>query len=188
MVTSPLGSTAHACRFESCCPHQQKPHPDGVRFFCGLFAYSGLHQLSEEPEEHEGGDGGSEEVCHGLCQEDCEGLVREEIRQQEDQGDQQDDLAQQRHDQADLRLTQRHEGLLAADLEAHGKAAGQEDPDRPGRIAHQGGIVGEDPGEEIGAAHQDHPEHRGIGHAHAELAEEGLPNPAELLCAVVIAD
>ena len=23
-VTSPLGSTARACRFESCCPHQEK--------------------------------------------------------------------------------------------------------------------------------------------------------------------
>ena len=28
-----LGSTAHACRFESCCPHQTKQHPVGVLYY-----------------------------------------------------------------------------------------------------------------------------------------------------------
>ena len=158
------------------------------RPYCRLFLPGGFHQSPEEAEEHKGGDRGGEDVCHGLRQEHGEGLVPEEIRQQEDQGDQQDDLAQQRHDQADLRLSQSHESLLAADLEAHGKAADQKHPDRPGRVIHQGGIVGEDPGEEAGEAHHDRPEHRGIGHADAELAEECLLHPVELLRAVVVAD
>ena len=43
------------------------------------------------------------------------------MRQNEDERDQQNDLAQTGQQQADLGLSQRHNALLAGDLEAHGK-------------------------------------------------------------------
>ena len=41
-----LGSTARACRFESCCPHQKSPDPDGSGDFFGRQRKTDLWQMS----------------------------------------------------------------------------------------------------------------------------------------------
>ena len=103
-----------------------------------------LHQLPEEDEEGDGGDSGSQDVADGLRQEDSHGLVLKEIRQNEDQGNQQDQLPQTRHKQADFCLAQSHEGLLTAHLEADGETPRQEDPHGPGGVADKGLVAGEE--------------------------------------------
>ena len=126
------------------------PLPYGENFLLLLLCSLAVFQhLDEEAEEHEGGDRSGDEIGNRLSQEHGEGLILEEVGQNEDQGDQQDDLTQQRHDQTDLGLTQGHEGLLAGNLEANGEAAGQEDLQRPSGVVHQGHVAGKDACKEV---------------------------------------
>ncbi len=63
----------------------------------------------------------------GSARKNAEHRVRQQVRQNEDERDQQNDLAQTGQQQADLGLSQRHKALLAGDLEAHGKDTGHVD-------------------------------------------------------------
>ena len=147
-----------------------------------------LHQLPEEAEEGEGGHRGGSKIAGRLRQEYGHGLIREEGRENENQRDQQNELAQAGHQQAYFRLAKSHKCLLAADLEAHGEGAGQENPNGPAGITDKLRVVGEDPRKEPGKRHQRRPEHSGVGHAHGKLAEESLLHPLQLSRAVVVAD
>ena len=146
-----------------------------------------LH-LHKEAEEHHGGNGSSDNIRHRLCQKNCESLVSKEVRQNKDQRNQQNDFAEQRHDQADFRLSQRHKCLLTADLEAYGKTTGKKNPDSPRGVFHQTGVTGKDSRKEIGKNHHSRPEYSGIGYADAKLTEESFLYPIILFCPVVVAD
>ena len=80
-----------------------------------------VEDLIEPGKEGDGGDGGGQNVADRLGQKHAEHRVRQQVRQDEDEGDQQNDLAQAGQQQADLSLPQRHKALLAGDLEAHAK-------------------------------------------------------------------
>ena len=131
----------------------------------------------EECKERDGRHGGGEDVGHRLRQKDRERLVREEVRQNEDQGDQQNQLPQTGHDETDLRLPQRHKRQLTADLKAHGKRPRKENPNRPGRVIHKRPVAGKDASEHPGKEKYQQPEHGGVPHAHKELAEKGFLHP-----------
>ena len=80
-----------------------------------------VEDLIEPGKEGDGGDGGGQNVADRLGQKHAEHRVRQQVRQDEDERDQQNDLAQAGQQQADLSLPQRHKALLAGDLEAHAK-------------------------------------------------------------------
>ena len=101
------------------------------------FCFSLFQQPGKEAEEQAGGDGGGKDVRYRLRKEHSKGLVRKEIWQDENERNQQNDLPQAGHKQADFCLTQRHEGLLAADLEADGKSTGKVDSHGPGGVADE---------------------------------------------------
>lgn len=129
-----------------------------------------FHKPAEEQEERGGGSRGGEDVADGLGKKHRHGLVLEEVRQNEDQGDQQDELSQAGHEQADLCLTQGNKGLLAAVLEAHGEAPRQENPHGPCGVIHQRLLIGKDPGKKGRKQLDQHPENSGIADAHGKLA------------------
>ena len=75
-----------------------------------------LQNTVEAGEEGDGGNGSRQNIADRLCQKNTEYRVRQQVRQDEDERDQQNDLAQTGQQQADLGLTQRHKALLAGDL------------------------------------------------------------------------
>ena len=101
------------------------------------FCFSLFQQPGEETEEGGGGDRRGEKIGYWLRKEHSKGLVRKEIWQDENERNQQNDLPQAGHKQADFCLTQRHERLLAADLEADGKSTGKVDSHGPGGVADE---------------------------------------------------
>lgn len=124
--------------------------------------------------QHEaaGGDDGGEEITHRLCEEHGEDLIRQEMRQDQDERDQQDDLTKTRQQQADFRLAEGHEALLAGHLRTEGEDAGHIDAERPGCIATKLHIAGEDAGEELWLQHDDRPEQGRIAEAGGKLCGE----------------
>ena len=103
-----------------------------------------LQNTVEAGEEGDGGNGGGQNIADRLCQKDAEYRVRQQVRQNEDERDQQNDLAQTGQQQADLGLSQRHKALLAGDLEAHGKDTCHVDAHGPCGVVDQRRIRGED--------------------------------------------
>ena len=80
-----------------------------------------LQNTVEAGEEGDGGNGGGQNIADRLCQKDAEHRVRQQVRQNEDERDQQNDLAQTGQQQADLGLYTRHKALLAGDLKPMAK-------------------------------------------------------------------
>ena len=147
-----------------------------------------FHEPAEEQEECRGGGGSGENVADGFGKKDCHGFVLEEVWQNENQRNQQNELSQAGHKQADFCLTQGNKCLLAAVLEAHGETPGQEDPHGPGSVIHQRLLIGKDPGKKGGKQLNQQPEKHGVADAHSKLAEEGFLHPPQLPGAVVVAD
>ena len=75
--------------------------------------FEDLRQIDKEGDRR---NGGCDQVADRFGKENAKGLVGEEDRQDKDQRDQKDDLSQQRKEEADLCLSQRHKALLAAHL------------------------------------------------------------------------
>ena len=96
------------------------------------------------------------------------------MRQEEDERDEEDELAQAGQQEADLGLPQRHKALLAGDLNAHGKDTGHVDAHSPGGVLDEGGIGGEDAGHQPGHQHHPQPEQGGVPEAEGELETERL--------------
>ena len=96
------------------------------------------------------------------------------MRQDEDERDQQNDLAQAGQQQADLGLSQRHKALLAGDLEAHGKDAGHVDAHGPCGVVDQRRIRGEDARHSPRHQHHEQPEQAGVAAAQQQLEVERL--------------
>ena len=96
------------------------------------------------------------------------------MRQDEDERDQQNDLAQTGQQQADLGLTQRHKALLAGDLEAHGKDACHVDAHGPCGVVDQRRIRGEDARNSPRRQHHEQPEQAGVAAAQQQLEAECL--------------
>ena len=96
------------------------------------------------------------------------------MRQNEDERDQQNDLAQAGQQQADLGLTQRHKALLAGDLEAHGKDTGHVDAHGPCGVVDQRRIRGEDARHSPRRQHHEQPEQAGVAAAQGQLEAECL--------------
>ena len=153
-------------------------------------AAGALAQNAPEPaEKGGGGDGGGQDVADRLGQKHREHpVVWHEPGQNQNQGDQQDQLAQTGQKQADLGLAQGHEALLAGGLEPAGKDAGHVDAHGPHRVVHQFRVGVENVYEQPGHGHHGQPEGPGVGHAHRELAAEGRPHPVGLARAEVVAD
>ena len=93
-----------------------------------------------------GNGGGPRISLTGSARKTAEYRVRQQVRQNEDERDQQNDLAQTGQQQADLGLTQRHKALLAGDLDTGGEDTRHIDAHGPGGVIDQGGIRGEDAG------------------------------------------
>lgn len=146
-----------------------------------------FHELPEEQEECGCGSRGGEDVADGLGKKHRHGLVLEEVRQNEDQGDQQNELSQAGEEQTDFCLAQGDKCLLAAVLEACGEAARQEDPHGPGGVIHQSLLIGKDTGKKGRKQLDQQPEKSGVADAHGKLAKERFLYPGQLLCAVVVA-
>ena len=85
----------------------------------------------EQCQERDRGRGGGKDIAYRFCEKDCEDFIRQEVRQDKNQRDQQDDLTETGKQQADLCLTESHETLLAAYLEAGRKDARHIDAQRP---------------------------------------------------------
>ena len=100
------------------------------------------------------------------------------MRQNEDEGDQQDDLAQTGQQQTDFGLPQRHEALLARDLNTHGKDAGHIDPHGPRGVLDEGGVRSEDARHRAGNQHHQQPEQGRVAEAEGQLEAEGLLDAA----------
>ena len=128
----------------------------------------------EAGEEGDGGDSSRQNIADRLCQKDTEHRVRQQVRQDEDERDQQNDLAQAGQQQADLCLSQRHKALLAGDLEAHGKDARHVDAHGPCGIGDQGGVRGKDTRHSPRHQHHEQPEQAGVAAAQGQLEAEGL--------------
>lgn len=94
------------------------------------------------------------------------------MRQDQDERDQQDDLTEAGEHQADLRLAEGHEALLAGHLCTEGEDAGHIDAECPGCIAPKLHIAGEDVGEELRLQQDDRPEQGRIAEAGGELCGE----------------
>ena len=124
--------------------------------------------------QHEaaGGDEGGDEITHRFREEHGEDLIRQELWQDQDERDQQDDLPEAGEQQADFRLAEGHEALLASDLCTEGEDAGHIDAERPGCIAAKLHIAGEDAGEELRLQHDDRPEQGCIAEAGGKLCGE----------------
>ena len=124
--------------------------------------------------QHEaaGGDEGGDEITHRFCEEHGEDLIRQELWQDQDERDQQDDLPEAGEQQADLRLAEGHEALLASDLRTEGEDTGHIDAECPGCIAAKLHIAGEDAGEELWLQHDDRPEQGRIAEAGGKLCGE----------------
>ena len=99
-----------------------------------------IQNFIEPGKEGNGGDGGGQNVADRLGQKHAEHRVRQQVRQNEDEGDQQNDLAQAGQQQAHLGLPQRHKALLAGDLEAHGKDARHVNAHGPRGVLDQCGV------------------------------------------------
>ena len=98
-----------------------------------------VEDLIEPGKEGDGGDGG-QNVADRLGQKHAEHCIRQNVRQNEDERDQQNDLAQTGQQQADLSLPQRHKALLAGDLKAHGKNARHVNAHGPRGVLDQCGV------------------------------------------------
>ena len=107
------------------------------------------------------------------------------MRQNEDEGNQQNDLAQAGQQQADLSLPQRHKALLAGDLEAHGKNARHVNAHGPRGVLDQCGVRGENARHRAGKQHHQQPEQAGVGPAQRQLKTEGFLDAGLLACAEV---
>ena len=110
------------------------------------------------------------------------------MRQDQDERDQQDDLPEAGKQQADLRLAERHEALLASDLCTEGEDAGHVDAERPGGIAAKLHIAGEDAGEELRLQHDDRPEQGRIAEAGRKLCGECFLHAVCIARTEVVAD
>lgn len=137
-----------------------------------LFRPAFLQDAIKLQHEAAGGDDGGDEITHRLCEEYGEDLIRQEMRQDQDERDQQDDLPETGEQQADLRLAEGHEALLASDLRTEGEDTGHIDAECPGCIAAKLHIAGEDAGEELRLQHDDRPEQGRIREACGELCGE----------------
>ena len=100
------------------------------------------------------------------------------MRQNEDEGDQQDDLAQTGQQQADFGLPQRHEALLARDLNTHGEDASHIDAHGPRGVVDEGGVRSEDARHRAGNQHHQQPEQGRVAEAEGQLEAEGLLDAA----------
>ena len=152
---------------------------------CLNFARAPVQDLIEPGEEGSGGDGGGDDVADRLGQEDAEHRVCDHMRQDEDEGDEQNQLAQAGQQQADLGLTQRHKALLAGDLDAQREDASHVDAHGPGGVFDQSGIRGEDAGHHTGHQHHQHPEDGCVAEADQKLEAEGLLDALFLACTEV---
>ena len=85
----------------------------------------------EQCQERDCGRGGGKDIAYRFCEKDCEDFIRQEVRQDKNQRDQQDDLTETGKQQADLCLTESHEALLAAYLKTSRKDARHIDAQRP---------------------------------------------------------
>ena len=110
------------------------------------------------------------------------------MRQDQDEWDQQDDLPEAGEQQADLRLAEGHEALLACDLGTEGEDAGHIDAERPGGIAAKLHVAGEDPGEELRLQQDDRPEQRRIAETDGELCGECFLHAVCIARTEVVAD
>ena len=96
------------------------------------------------------------------------------MRQNKNQRDQQDQLAQAGHKQADLSLPQRHKALLAGALKAAGEDTRHINAHGPRRVADKLRVGGEDARQNLRGQHADDPEQGRQRYAEAELQPEGL--------------
>ena len=144
-----------------------------------------VEDLIEPGKEGDGGDGGGQNVADRLGQKHAEHCIRQNMRQNEDEGDQQNDLAQAGQQQADLSLPKRHKALLAGDLEAHGKNARHINAHGPRGVLDQCGVRGENARHRAGKQHHQQPEQAGVGPAQRQLKTEGFLDAGLLACAEV---
>ena len=123
---------------------------------------SPVQNFIEPGKEGDGGDGGGQNVADRLGQKHTEHLVRQHQRQNENERDQQDELAQAGQQQAHLGLPQRHKALLASDLEAHGKNAGHVNAHGPCGVLDQRTVRSKDARHRAGKQHHQKPEDAGV--------------------------
>ena len=110
------------------------------------------------------------------------------MRQDQDERDQQDDLSEAGEQQADLRLAEGHEALLASDLRTEGEDTGHIDAECPGCIVAKLHIAGEDAGEELRLQHDDRPEQGCIAEASGKLCGERFLHAVCIARTEVVAD
>ena len=144
-----------------------------------------VQYLVEAGKEGNGRNGRCQNITDRLGQKNAETFVGHKVGQGEDEGDQQDDLAQTGQQEADFGLTQRHKALLAGDLNAHGEDARHVDAHSPCGVFDEGGIRGKDARHHAGDQHHEQPEQGGIAEAEGELEAERLLDAGLFACAEV---
>ena len=94
----------------------------------------------EQRSGRDDGDG----VCDRLGEEYREHIILHELRKDEDQRDEDDDLAEDSEEGADLGIAESDECLLAGNLDAHQEDGGHVDAQRPDGDLAQLRLIGKD--------------------------------------------
>ena len=98
-----------------------------------IFLKNGIKQCKEGNRCHSS----SYDIAYRFCKKYRKNFIVEEVRQNEDQRYQQDDLTQAGKKQTDFRLAESHKALLAAYLEANREDSGHVDAECPGSVCYK---------------------------------------------------
>lgn len=159
-----------------------------VNFIGISVAGSFFQDLIELTEECNRSSACRDNVADRLGQENRKNLVRKEIGQNENQGDQQDDLPQAGQEQTDFCLPQSHKALLAAQLEAKGEDTRHIDPHCPCGILRQRSVIGEHSRKHLRNQQHSCPAKGTEDHTDNKLTPECFLYPLVIMGAEVVAD
>lgn len=98
-----------------------------------IFLKNGIEQCKEGDRCHRS----SYDIAYRFCKKYRKNFIVEEVRQNEDQRYQQDNLTQAGKKQTDFRLAESHKALLAAYLEAKREDPGHVDAQCPGSVCYK---------------------------------------------------
>ena len=132
---------AHSGQFISIlCPPKTLRRPFSIKGFKDGVIEVFFKLKGEQRSGRDDGDG----VCDRLGEEYREHIILHELRKDEDQRDEDDDLAEDSEEGADLGIAESDECLLAGNLDAHQKDGGHVDAQRPDGDLAQLRLIGKD--------------------------------------------
>ena len=147
----------------------------------------GLQGFFEFVAEEQGGAEHGDGVRNGLCQVDCNGLVRQEGGQEVDEGDEQDELPKHRQKDRCLGIAHGDEGHLAGDLHPHqAHGSGVDAQDHLG-VVDNSGIAGEQGGVDLGEQLNGAPQHHSVDAGAEQEQLEGFSHPCPVSGTKVVA-